>query len=148
MKTCLKCHKSTIDAGAEKCPHCKTELVLVEEFFYSAISELNEKGYYTKMCRPGAILENIKTGAFIIFDECVDSFPTDVKFPEKYKLKVEGEPGSQYILLTREFEENEDPCDAIANAVATYLWAVKLPAVGTDEYFNQEKMCYINNIGR
>lgn len=147
MKICNKCGTTADLMTARGCSKCGGELVSVEELFYAAIKELNEKGYYVKSAVPGTAGQR-NMAAVIIFDECVDSFPS---FTEgglmEYNIDAIGGKDGRCIKFTREFGEDCTPQDVLNNSIITYLWSVKLPAVGTDEYFNELKTCYINNMG-
>ena len=147
MKICNKCGTTADLMTARGCSKCGGELVSVEELFYAAIKELNEKGYYVKSAVPGTAGQR-NTAAVIIFDECVDSFPSYTEGGlMEYDITAIGANGGRCIKFTREFGEDGTPQDVLNNSIITYLWSVKLPAVGTDEYFNELKTCYINNMG-
>lgn len=147
MKICTKCSTAADFATARGCSKCGGELVTVEELFYAAVRELNEKGYYVKTAVPGSAGETCSP-ATIVFDECVDSFPTYTEGGlMEYDIKAIGQKGCRCIKFTREFGEKDTPKNVLDNSIVTYLWSVKLPAVGTDEYFNELKTCYINNMG-
>jgi hypothetical protein len=147
MKICNKCSAAADPTTTRGCSKCGGELVSVEEFFYAAIKELNEKGYYVKSAVPGAAGQN-KAAAVIIFDECVDSFPTYTEGGlMDYNITAIGSKDSRHIKFTREFGDKDTPQEVLNNSIITYLWAVRLPAVGTDEYFDELKTCYINNMG-
>lgn len=148
MKICLDCQKEINvplmkRGGGEICPKCYGKIVNPQEFFLSAVKELNEKGYYVASCSPGSI-GTLSKESSITFDECIDSLPS---LPNDCYVKVIGIEGERAIKLIYEFVDCETPLSVLRNFINIYTWTVGLPAVGTNEYFNTCKTCYISNMG-
>jgi len=148
MKVCIVCEKPIVVVMIKfgdglTCSDCHREIALSEEFYLSAVKELNEKGYFVDSYIADSA-EDLSGVSAILFDECVDSLPS---LPSGYVVKVVGEQGEQAIQIEYQFVEDESPLSVLGKAIDTFTWAVGLPAVGTDEYFNTLKTCYINNMG-
>lgn len=148
MKVCVDC-RGTMEIpiiklrGGLFCPRCGGEIVHSEEFYLEAIKELNEKGYFVASYDFKSITSTNKTTS-IIFDECIDSLPC---LPNDCYVEVIGPKGEQCIKLNYTFVDCETELSVLRNSINVFVWAVRLPEVGTDEYFNALKTCYINNIG-
>lgn len=151
MNVCVDC-RETVKVpiirlqGGLTCPHCLGEIITAEEFYLEAIKELNEKGYYIESYNLKFVGYTCKDNTAIIFDECIDSLPNPL--PNDCYVKVIGPVEERQISLCYEFVDCETELSVLRNALNFYLWAVKLPEVNTDRYYNMEKTCYINNFGR
>ena len=142
MRFCIDC--KTIGevplmkrGGGMICPKCLGEIARTEEFFLLAVNELNEKGYFVRSCVPGSI-DVLNKESSILFDECIDSLPG---LTNDCYVEVVGEKGSQAIKLVYPCVDCETPLSILRNSINIYTWAIKLPTVSSDEYYNTCKTC-------
>ena len=135
MLLCLKCNKTynqrTIKNNLCKVKECHGEVIEVDELFIPVITELNNKGYKTRYCCSGHLVENPSSYIYFEDDATLPYLPKGYLYDQDMYPHVDWNKWEIRNTIRRNFDNtarlNELSKSIFENAVSVLDWAEGLP---------------------